>query len=149
MYEWRTGRYCLYKNQVHLVFVPKYRKNVFTLEMGEELEKIFKETCLQMECELMEFGFEHDHVHLMVQIHPKHAASNIVGKLKGKSSYILRKNFWDLIKDKLWWKSFWSPSYCMVSCGGGSLEVVKRYIENQRIPPSEKAIRQSKLISGR
>jgi putative transposase len=60
MYEWRTGRSCVFKNNVHLVFVTKYRQNALTLEMLDMLKAIFKETCEQLDCEL------HGHVHLMV-----------------------------------------------------------------------------------
>ncbi|NDA64032.1 MAG: IS200/IS605 family transposase, partial [Chitinophagia bacterium] len=48
MYEWRTGRSCFYKNNVHLVFVTKYRQNALTLEMLDKLSIIFKETCEQL-----------------------------------------------------------------------------------------------------
>lgn len=147
MYEWRTGRSCLYKNNVHLIFVTKYRRNVFTLEILDRLKNIFIETCLQMDCELLEFGGEDDHVHLMLSVHPKVAVANLVGKLKGKSSYILRNEFWDQIKRKLWGIHFRSPSYCVVSCGGASLDVIKTYIENQRKPLSERQIKQSKAIA--
>lgn len=147
MYEWRTGRSCLYKNNVHLIFVTKYRRDVFTLEMLDRLKAIFIETCLQMDCELLEFGGEDDYVHLMLAVYPKVAVANLVGKLKGKSSYILRKEFWTQIKRKLWGVHFWSPSYCVVSCGGASLEVIKSYIENQRKPPSQSQIKQSQAIA--
>ena len=147
MYEWRTGRSCVFKNDVHLVFVTKYRQNALTLEMLDMLKAIFKETCEQLDCELIEFGGEDDHVHLMVSAHPKIALSNLIGKLKGKSSFMLRKAFWEQIKPKLWGNHFWSPSYCVVSVGGASLDVIKQYIENQRKPPSEKQINQSKKIS--
>ena len=149
MYEWRTGRSCLYKNTVHLIFVTKYRRDVLTLNMLDRLQEIFIETAQQMECELLEFGGEDDHVHLMISVNPKIAIANLVGKLKGKSSYLLRSEYWDIIKNKLWGNHFWSPSYCVVSCGGASLEVVKSYIENQRKPPSEKQVKQSKAISKR
>ena len=149
MYEWRTGRSCLYKNTVHLIFVTKYRRDVLTLNMLDRLQDIFIETAQQMECELLEFGGEDDHVHLMISVNPKIAIANLVGKLKGKSSYLLRSEYWDIIKNKLWGNHFWSPSYCVVSCGGASLEVVKSYIENQRKPPSEKQVKQSKAISKR
>ena len=46
-----------------------------------------------MECELQEFNGEIDHVHSLVSLHPKHSISNLVGKLKGKSSYFLRREF--------------------------------------------------------
>ena len=88
-------------------------------------------------------------MHLMVSAHPKIAISNLIGKLKGKSSYMLRKSFLEQIKSKLWGNHFWSPSYCVVSVGGASLDVVKNYIENQRKPPSEKQINQSKKISAK
>jgi putative transposase len=149
MYEWRTGRSCIYKNNVHLVFVTKYRRDVFTLEMLHRLKEIFIETCQQMDCELLEFGGEHDHVHIMLAVHPKVAVANLVGKLKGKSAYFLRKEYWNIVKKKLWGAHFWSPSYCVVSCGGASLDIVKAYIKNQRTPPSEKQVKQSKAISNK
>lgn len=132
--EWRTGRHCVFKNMVHLVFVTKYRRDVLTRLMLERMEELLKETCTQMDCELVEFNGEDDHVHLMVQVHPKLAVSNLVGKLKGKSAYFLRQEFNKELKKKLWGDHFWSPSYCVVSCGGAPLEVVKQYIENQRMP---------------
>lgn len=147
MYEWRTGRSCLFKNNIHLVFVTKYRRDVFTKEMLDRTEIILKETCEQMDCELLEFGGEYDHVHLMVSVHPKVAISNLVSKLKGKSSYMIRREYWDRVKTMLWGKHFWSPSYCVVSCGGASLDVVKNYINNQQTPPSERAVKTSQTLS--
>jgi putative transposase len=132
--NWRTGRSVLYKNTLHLVFVTKYRRKVFSNFLLTLVEETLKETCKQMKCELMEFNGEEDHVHLIVSVHPKVAVSNLVGKLKGKSSYILRKNHFDLIKHCLWGKHFWSPSYCVVSTGGVSLDVIKKYIEDQKRP---------------
>ena len=89
-----------------------------------------------MDGELLEFGGEDDHVHLMISCHPKFAISNLVGKLKGKSSYFLRKEYWLIIHLKLWGHHLWSHSYCVVTCGGAPLEVIKQYVEKQRTPPS-------------
>ena len=135
--DWRTGRHCTFKNYVHLVFISKYRKAVFNQAMLERLKVLFAETCLQMDCELLEFNGEYDHVHLLVSLHPKHSISVLVGKLKGKSSYFLRKEFWTEIKNKLWGNALWTHSYCVVSCGGAPLEVVRQYVENQRNPGKE------------
>ena len=148
-YEWRTGRYCVYRNYIHLVFVTKYRRGVFTEDMLSDMKSVFSETCAQMDGELLEFGGEDDHVHLMISFPPKVALSNLVGKLKGKSSYVLRRKYWDQLKKKLWGDHLWSSSYCSVTCGRAPLEHVKKYIENQRTPPSEQAIRQSKQETGR
>lgn len=143
MFEWRTGRSCYYKLLYHLVFVTKYRKGVLGEKMLQRLEEVYKETCEQMGGELLAFGGEEDHVHLMVSVPPKTAVSNLIGKLKGKSSYVLRKEYAKELNGKLWGKHLWSPSYCVVSSDGAALEVVKDYIEQQRTPPSPKAIQRS------
>jgi putative transposase len=102
--------------------------------MLDRLKELFLETCLQMHCELLEFNGEDDRVHLIVAVHPKVAVSNLVGKLKGKSAYFLRQEFWPQLKPKLWGAHLWSPSYCVVSCGGAPLELIRKYIDNQRSP---------------
>ena len=50
----------------HLVFVTKYRRNVFNNEILLELKKIFSDVCKEFDAELKEFNGESDHVHLLV-----------------------------------------------------------------------------------
>jgi putative transposase len=102
--------------------------------MLKDLEPLIQATCEQMGGELIEFGCEDDHLHLMLVIPPSKSESNFVGKLKGKSAYFLRKHHWDEVKEKLWSDHFWSPSYCVITCGGAPLDVVKLYVENQTRP---------------
>jgi putative transposase len=142
-FPWRTGRSCVYRNHVHLVFTTKYRRGVFTRLMLSRLESLFRETCEQLQCELIEFGGEDDHVHLLLAVHPKHAVANLVGKLKGKSSYFLRREFAKELRKKLWGNHLWSPSYCVVSCGGAPLEVIRNFVENQRQPPTPASVAKS------
>lgn len=145
--QWRTGRSCVFKNNVHLVFVTKYRRNVFTSDMLDRMRLLMLETCKQMAVELIEFGGEDDHVHLLVTVPPKLAIANLVGKLKGKTAYFLRREYTQQLRRKLWGAHLWSPSYCVVSCGGAPLEVVRAYVENQRKPPSEKGITHAKRLT--
>ena len=139
-YEWRTGRSCVYQNFYHLVFVTKYRKGVFTDEMLNAMKDVFHETCLQMDCQLLECNGEEDHVHLLVICPPKLAVANLVGKLKGKSSFVLRRDFGPQLRKKLWGDHLWSPSYASVTCGGAPLDIVRKYIDDQKRPPSQKGI---------
>ncbi|MBL8152525.1 MAG: IS200/IS605 family transposase [Blastocatellia bacterium] len=126
--QWRTARHCMFKNSVHLVFITKYRPDLLTQNILDRLIQLFAQTCLQLDCELLEFNAD---VHLIVSVHPKMALSNLVGKLKGKSAYFLRQAFWPQLKQKLWGQHFCSPSYCVVSCGGAPLEIIRKYIESQ------------------
>ncbi len=80
---------------------------------------------------------------ILVSIPPKHSVAIVASKLKGKSSYFIRREFWELIKKKLWGDNFWSPSYCSVTCGGAPLEIIKKYIDDQRKPFTEKGVAQS------
>ena len=127
----RSGRHCVFNIHVHLVFVTKYRKDVFTKPMLDAMEGMFKKVCLDFEAELTEFNGEDDHVHLLINYPPKVAVSNLVNSLKGVSSRHLRKDFPE-IKNKLWGGSLWSPSYFASSCGGAPLEIIKQYIEQQQ-----------------
>jgi len=86
---------------------------------------------------------------LLVTVPPKLAVAILVGKLKGKSAYFLRREFRSQLEQKLWGAHLWSPSYCVVSCGGAPLEIIKHYVENQRKPPSNRQVHQSKVISSK
>ena len=129
----RSGRHCVFNMHVHLVFVTKYRKDVFTKPMLDAMEGMFKKVCLDFEAELTEFNGEDEHVHLLINYPPKVAVSNLVNSLKGVSSRHLRKDFPE-IKNKLWGGSLWSPSYFASSCGGAPLKIIKQYIEQQQTP---------------
>ncbi len=130
----RHGRHCVFKMHVHLVFVTKYRRGVFTKETLSDLQGIFKEVCDDFEAELVEFDGEHDHVHLLVNYPPKVAVSNLVNSLKGVSSRMIRQKNYPSIRKKLWGGALWSPSYFSGSCAGAPISVIRQYIEQQRTP---------------
>ncbi len=119
---------------VHLVFVTKYRRNVFTQEILNDLRLIFAGVCTDFEAELVEFDGEDDHVHLLVNYPPKIAVSNLVNSLKGVSSRMIRRKDYPTIQQKLWGGALWTPSYFAGSCGGAPIEVIRQYIEQQQTP---------------
>ena len=130
----RRGRHVVTKLHTHLVFITKYRHEVFNDTHLERLEEIFNQVCEDFECELMEFNGETNHVHLLVEFPPKVAVSNLVNSLKGVSSRYLRRDFPEL--EQHYWraKRLWSGSYFAGSVGGAPLETLRTYIENQQRP---------------
>lgn len=130
----RTGRHCVFLLHVHLVFVTKYRRGVFTKAILDDLKEIFASVCHDFEAELVEFDGEDDHVHLLVTYPPKIAISALVNSLKGVSSRLIRKKRYPSIQKKLWGGSLWSPSYFAGSCGGAPISILRQYIEDQRTP---------------
>lgn len=128
----RTGRHCVFRIHVHLVFVTKYRRGVFTKAILDDLRAIFTNVCADFEAELVEFYGEDDHVHLMLTYAPKISVSSLVNSLKGVSSRLIRKKHYPALGKKLWGNSLWSPSYFAGSCGGESIAIVRQYVESQR-----------------
>ena len=126
----RSGRHCVFLMHVHLVFVTKYRRKVFSKTMLKTMKMVFEEVCDKFEASLVEFNGESDHVHLLINHPPKVAVSRLVNSLKGVSSRILRRDFPSLGKNCLR-SQLWSSSYFAGSCGGAPLTVIKQYIENQ------------------
>lgn len=78
---------------VHLVFVSKYRKKLFTKEHLDYLQALFVKICKNFEFELVEFNGEADHVHLLINYPPKVCISKLVNSLKGLSSRKLKDDF--------------------------------------------------------
>ena len=109
----RAGRHCVFAMHVHLVFVTKYRKDVFTREILDDLRAIFA----SVEAELVEFEGEDDHVHLLVNYPPKVSVSRLVNSLKGVSSRLIRKNT--------------TPAFAG-SCGGVPIAVLRQYLQQQQ-----------------
>jgi len=115
-----------------LVLVPKYRRAVITERVFATLRAAWEKVIRGFECELLETGWESDHVRLLVGYPPKVALSRLVNSLKGVSARRLRAANLPEVQKKLWGEHFWSPSYCAVSSGGAPLEIVKRYVQTQR-----------------
>lgn len=128
--ELRTGRHVVYRLTVHLVFITKYRRNVLTPELHAVIKETAASVCEDFEAELLEYGGEHDHAHLLVSYPPKASVSRLVNSLKGVTARKLRKDHYEDIRQKLWGNALWSPSYCAVSTGGASLEAIREYIAN-------------------
>ena len=129
----RSGRHCVFKMHVHLVFVTKYRKKIFSKRILKRLFEVFFSVCSDFEAVLEELDGEEDHVHLLITYHPKVSISKLVNSLKGVSARRLRQEF-PQIRKHYWKEQFWSPSYFAGSCGGAPLDVIQKYIENQKSP---------------
>jgi putative transposase len=130
----RTGRHCTFLLHVHLVFLTKYRHNVFTDTHLKRMEEIMQAVCADFETELSEFNGEANHVHLLVNFPPKVAVSKLVNSLKGVSSRRMRQEFPDLVQHYYRANKLWAGSYFAGSVGGAPISVLRQYIEQQNRP---------------
>ena len=114
----------------HLVMCIKYRRKVINDSISDRLKDIFADIAPNYGVELIEWNHDIDHVHLLFKVKPNTEISKLLNAYKSASSRRIKNEFPD-IRKYLWKEYFWSKSYCLVTTGGATLEVVKQYIENQ------------------
>jgi putative transposase len=127
----KASNHCVYNLNYHLVLVTKYRRRVINQPMLARLHEICAATAMKWESELMEFNGEPDHVHLLLSLNPKVPPAVFVNNLKTVTSRLIRKDFARDVNRVYWKRVFWSRTYCILSCGGAPLSVIKQYISNQ------------------
>jgi putative transposase len=121
----------------HLILVTKFRRRFLSIDILTRMKSIINELLVKWECELVEFGGESDHVHLLIETHPSVDLSKLVNNLKTVTSRKLRAEFSEYLK-KFYWGTkaqFWSGSYAIISVGAQApLYKLIEYIQNQEKP---------------
>lgn len=130
----RIDRYYRSNNNVyfachfHIVWCPKYRKRVLINGIEQRLEQIIRGVCQERQAFIVALKVMPDHVHLLVSVDPQFGAHQLVKLIKGRSSFLLRKEYPHLKK----MPSLWTNSYFISTVGKPTMNVVKHYIENQK-----------------
>ncbi|MDY6901890.1 MAG: IS200/IS605 family transposase [Cyanobacteriota bacterium] len=131
----RKSSHSVFSVRLHFVFVTHYRRKALDAKMLDRLKGMVKQVSEKMSCELIEFDGETDHIHILLDFHPKNSIAAVVGSLKSSTARMLKKEFPEEVKKYYWGKvSFWSNSYYVASCGGAPIDVLKEYIQNQATP---------------
>lgn len=127
--KYKSNNNVVYSCKYHVVWCPKYRRNVLIDGVDERLKTILQEVAEETGSEIFEYEIMPDHVHLLVEVDPQYGINKLVRRMKGKSSRLLRQEFpW--LKSRI--PSLWTGSYFVSTVGGTTLDVVKQYIENQK-----------------
>ena len=119
----------VYKNQYHIIFCPKYRRKVLINGIDERLKEILYDIAKEIDVEIKALEVMPDHVHMFIEFDPRINLHNVVKRLKGRSSHILREEYPSL-KKKL--PSLWTRSYFSCTTGHISEETIKQYVESQK-----------------
>ena len=113
----------------HLVFAPKFRRQVIYGKIKADVGKILRELCERKEIRIIEAECCPDHIHMLVEIPPKYSVSEIMGYLKGKSSLMIFDRHANL-KYKYGNRHFWCRGY-YVDTVGKNAKKIQEYIRNQ------------------
>ncbi len=113
----------------HLVFIPKCRRKKLYGKIRNYLGPIFHELANQRNCRIVEGHMVQDHVHMLIEIPPKYAVSEIVGYLKGKSAIAVARQFSGR-KRNFNGEALWARGYAVSTVGFEEVQI-KHYIQNQ------------------
>ena len=127
-----TGAHTKHRMLYHIVWIPKYRKRVLEGQIAKRIEELICECAEVNAWSIKELNVQKDHVHILIQLKPDVSVSKVIQLIKGKSSFVIRREF-PKLKEFFWGKStsFWSDGYFVETVGQVNEDVIKEYIRNQ------------------
>lgn len=127
-----TNNHSVFLLNYHLVLVIKYRRKVIDDDISNRLKEMFQYISPKYNISLEEWNHDYDHIHLLFKGHPNSEISKFINAYKSASSRLIKKEF-PAVREQLWKEYFWSRSYCLLTTGGATTDIVRKYIENQKV----------------
>jgi len=115
--------------KLHIIWCPKYRRKVLTDTVAQRLDQLLRKKSSELEFIIYALEIMPDHVHLFLEHDPTRCVAEIVNRLKGYTSRVLRQEF-PTLRSKL--PTLWSRSYYAGSVGHVSETTIRKYIEDQK-----------------
>lgn len=129
MSQYAKNSGAVFSLKYHLVWCPKYRRPVLEGAIEKRLREVLEDVRAEHVWTIHALEVMPDHVHLFIESDPIYSVAEIVNRLKGASSRILRSEF-PALRSRL--PTLWSRSYYAGTVGTVSDAVVRRYIESQK-----------------
>ena len=127
-----TNNHSVFLLQYHLIICIKYRNKVIDDVISERLQQIFEYIAPNYHITLEEWNHDVDHVHVLLRGQPNTEMSKFINAYKSASSRLIKKEYPE-IRKSLWKEMFWSQSYCLISTGGATVDIIKQYIQSQGV----------------
>ena len=127
--EYRKSSHSIFRLQVHLCWITKYRYKVLKGEIANRAKELIRRICMEENVEIISGVVSPDHVHILISLDPSTSVAKIIKYIKGKTSRKLQIEFPEL-KKKYWGQHFWARGYFAVSTGNVSTKMIQEYIEH-------------------
>ena len=115
-------------HRFHVVWVTKYRYKVLQGPMRERSREIIMQVCDEMGVHIVKAVLARDHVHMFLSIPPKLSLSDVMQRIKGRSSRRIQMEFSELRK-RYWGRRFWARGYFSTTSGNVTDDIIKQYLE--------------------
>ena len=118
---------------VHLVWVTKYRYPVLQGDIQQRCRALIMQICDTEDVAILKGVVSKDHVHMHIEYPTRLAISELMKRLKGRTSRLLQQEFPQLQK-QYWGKHFWAIGYGAWSTGNITDDIIEKYLEHHRNP---------------
>ena len=125
-----TNNHSVFMLHYHLIMCVKYRNKVIDDYISNRLREIYEKIAPSYNITLEEWNYDKDHVHIVFRGQPNTEISKFINANKSASSRIIKKEF-PKIRKSLWKETFWSQSFCLLTTGGVTIDIIKQYIQSQ------------------
>jgi putative transposase len=122
----------VFYHRYHIVWSTKYRFKVLTGDLRLRIREIIRQVCAENGVEIIKGVLSSDHIHMFVSVPPKLAISDLVRKMKGRSSHNIQREF-PAIRKRYWGCHFWGRGYFSTTAGAITQDIVLQYLE-QHVP---------------
>lgn len=129
MQEYNSLNHTKWECKYHIVWIPKYRKKKLYGKIRVYIGEGIRRLARQKGCEIVEGHIMSDHIHILIEIPPKHSVSEVMGYIKGKSAIYIARRFIGRERNFSGQK-FWARGY-FVSTVGADEYAVREYIKHQ------------------
>ena len=131
-----TGKHAVFHHRYHIVWITKYRFKVLTGEMRLRIREIIRQVCAELGVTIVKGVLSADHVHMFVSIPPQIAVSDVVRRMKGRSSHKVQREF-PALKKRYWGRHFWGRGYFSTTTGAITDDMVLQYLESHIEKPTD------------
>jgi len=127
--HYEKGKHCTFYHRYHLVWITKYRYKVLQGDIRLRVREIIRQVCAENRVEIIKGVLASDHVHMFVSIPPSLSVSDLLRKMKGRSSHKVQREFPQL-KKRYWGRRFWGRGYFSTTNGAITEDIVLQYLES-------------------
>ena len=132
----RRGSHSVTRLTAHLVWVTKYRYPVLTGDLQKRCRELIIQICDSEDVKIVKGVVSKDHVHMLIEYPPSKSISELVRRIKGRTSRLLQQEY-PALKRRYWGKHFWAIGYGAWSTGNMSETLVAEYLEHHREPSNQ------------
>ena len=125
-----SNNHSVFMLHYHLIMCIKYRNQVIDDKISIRLKEIFEKISPSYNITLEEWNHDKDHVHILFRGQPNTEISKFINAYKSASSRLIKKEY-PQIRKSLWKEMFWSQSFCLLTTGSSTVDIIKQYIQSQ------------------